>query len=215
MRGGVVQGQVEGSVVTPANKLDRAVRQEVGHIAGLVHRNVSLMQIQLPGRCAVAEVIHCAAQNAVKFIEAMSHWTVLGKETQMPLADQSGGVARRLKERGWCGVLWRKTHAVSVYQRLLQADGKPSGVSSGHKGDPGRAADRCRGVVTGEAESFTSQPINIRSAIVRPAVAAQIAISEVIGEYEQNVRSSGPGHRSRGSAVAAAAAKLLWRKLRR
>ena len=46
---GVVQGQVKGIGVTPANKLDRAVRQQVGHIPGLVHGDVSLMQIQLAG----------------------------------------------------------------------------------------------------------------------------------------------------------------------
>ena len=44
---GVVQGQVKGSVLAPADKLDRAVRQQVGHVPGLIHRDVALVQIQL------------------------------------------------------------------------------------------------------------------------------------------------------------------------
>ena len=76
---------------------------------------------------------------------------------------------------------------IAVAQRLDQPDGKTGGIAPGHEGHAGRATDRAGGVVAGKAKSLAGEPIEVRRTIVRPAVAAQIAVPQVVGEYEEDV----------------------------
>ena len=139
------------------------------------------------------EVVHAAAQDPVELIEAVPDGPVLREIAQVPLADQRRRVARPLEQRCRGGMLRREPDTVvAVGERLGQPDGKASGISAGHEGDPGRGADRGRGVVAGEAESFPGEPIEMGRAIVRPAVAAQVAIAEVVRQNKQDVGRPGP-----------------------
>ena len=88
-----MQSEVERGGVAPTDVLKGPLRQQVGHVAGLIHRDIPLVEIEFPGGFAVAEVVDAAAQNAIKLIEAMSERAVLGEEAEVPLADQRGFVA--------------------------------------------------------------------------------------------------------------------------
>jgi len=101
---------------------------------------------------------------------------------------------------------------IAVAQRVDQPDGKTGGIAPGHEGHAGRATDRAGGVVAGKAKSLAGEPIEVRRTIVRPAVAAQIAVAQVVGENENDVgrpvaRRAEPGDRGKGRGPEAAPEK--------
>ena len=93
-----MQGEVEGGRMTPLDVLNRAIGEEVGHVPGLIHRDVALMEVQRAGRCAMAEVVDPAAQNPIELIEAVLEGAVLWEIAQVPLADQRRIVARAFED---------------------------------------------------------------------------------------------------------------------
>ena len=59
----------------------------------------------------------------------------------------------------------------------------------------GRRADRIRGAEIGEAHAFGGEPVEVRRANLR-AVAAQVAIAEIVTEDENNVGRLAPERRA-------------------
>jgi hypothetical protein len=74
-----------------------ALCQEVGQVARLAHFDLTLVEVELPGGLSMGEVVDPAAQNAVELVEAVLRGAVLGKEPEVPLADQRGLVAGKLE----------------------------------------------------------------------------------------------------------------------
>ena len=183
-----MQGKVERGGVPPTDIPNGALRQQVGHVAGLVHRDVSLVEVEFAGGFAMGEVIDRAAQNAVELVEAVPDGAVLGEKAEVPLADQRGLVPSQLKAGCHGGVLgWQADGFVAVTERFHEADGQAGGVPPGHQGDACWGAHGGRGVVAREAESVAGEPVDMGGAIVRPAVAAQVPVAEVVGEDEHDV----------------------------
>ena len=83
---------------------------------------------------------------------------------------------------------WQADGFVTVPERLHKADGEAGGYRPVMQGHTCRGAHSGGGVVAREAESLPGEAVDMCGAIVRPAVAAQIPVAEVVGENEQNVR---------------------------
>src|SRR5918995_5861618 len=113
------------------------------------------MEVQFARGLPVAEVVDPAAQNSIELIETVPDRAVLREKAQVPLADQSGFVARLLEQRGRGRMLRRQSHTlVAGTERLSQANRKAGRVSPRHEGHSGRSTDCSGGGVSGERQSF-------------------------------------------------------------
>jgi len=110
---------------------------------------------------------------------------------EMPLADQRCVVAVLLQQRGDGRVLGRQpdVRRRRAPQRLFETDGKTLRIPAGDVGAAGRRADRRGSVRAREHDAFFGEGIERRGLVVRAAVAAQIAVAEIVGEDEHDIRA--------------------------
>src|SRR5438128_3078689 len=62
------------------------------------------------------------------------------------------------------------------------------GMQTSHQSAPGRRANRSAGVALGETHALRSQTINIRRVYHFLPVASEVAVTEVVSQYENDVR---------------------------
>ena len=76
----------------------------------------------------------------------------------------------------------------------------PLGIAAGQEGRPGGSADRGGDHEVRELPSLAGQPVEVGRADRFGAVAAQVAVAEVVGEDQEHVgrRCLGGGHRQAG-----------------
>ena len=117
-------------------------------------------------------------------------------EAEMPLADASGDVARPLEQRGERQASLFDQQRVVGPDRAVARPGAPAIAASQQVVAAGRA-DRRRRVPLGESHPFPRQPVDVRRPDLRRAIAADIAVAEVVGENNDDV---GPPFRGRGKA---------------
>ena len=106
----------------------------------------------------------------------------------MPLADKRGGVVR-LQGLGDGDFTGRQTRGVRGLDDFMRKPGA-NGVTAGQQASAGRRADVCRGVEIREAHAFQGHSVKIGRPDVRPAIAADIAEPEVVGQDDDHVRLS-------------------------
>ncbi len=87
----------------------------------------------------------------------------------------------------------RRQAQVPQAQRLLQPDLQPVLVTAGHQADPGGRADRGVGIGLHEAQTLGCEAVDVRRLVVRPAVAADVGVAEVVGQQEDDVGLARPG----------------------
>ena len=116
--------------------------------------------------------------------------TELRSPPEMPLADEGRVVAVLPDERGNRRMAWRQPGSGRAFsrQRLLQPDFQPLRIASGDKRAPRRRADRRRGVGTRELDALLREPIEVGRLVIGAAVAAQIAVAQIVREDEEDVR---------------------------
>ncbi len=107
---------------------------------------------------------------------------------QAPLAEEGRRVARVLEEVGERALalaqgLDREGPAAGVAPHAGVA-----GVAPGHEHGARGRADRRAGVEVGEAQALGGQPVEVRRANELLAVGADVAVAEVVGEDEDDVR---------------------------
>ncbi len=108
-------------------------------------------------------------------------------ETEMPLADGAGRVARLLQERGDRRRAGRNRKG-HVPRRNARAGLLPPRVRAGENGATRRRAGRSRRMGVGVAKPFLREPIKIRRAGMFRAVAGKIAVADVVCQDQHDVR---------------------------
>ena len=100
---------------------------------------------------------------------------------QSPFADGRRFVGGGLQEFRHGQVLRRQRHA------RVSANARMSGVPTGHQAATRGRADGASGIALSEAHSFLRQPIYVRSPNLLLAVTAEVAITKVVRQNENDV----------------------------
>ena len=112
-------------------------------------------------------------------------------EPQVPLADEAGGIARTLQHRGQ-GVAAGADQRGRVARQDFRSRCAP-GVIAGQKGVARRGAGGRGGMRPGEPRAARREPIDVRRPDPGRTVAAEVAIAEVVGIDEDDVRAARGG----------------------
>ena len=93
VRGVVGDLEEERLVLVVVDELHRPVGDQIGHVAFGLHRRAVLVEIGLSLLIGVLVVVHQPRQEAPEVVEAVRVRAELRLVAQVPLADESGGVA--------------------------------------------------------------------------------------------------------------------------
>ena len=136
-------------------------------------------------------------QEAEEVIESLPGRLAGGAvHSQSPFADNGGFVADRLERLCDRVVLRPKGKLAAETVRpgfVVAADGAVTGVKTGHQRGPGRCANGTPGVVIGEHHPPLGEAVDIGRDEFGLAVAAQVAVSQIVGQNVDDVRFSRPG----------------------
>jgi len=140
----------------------------------------------------VREVIDRAAQHSEELVEAVARWIELGFPTEVPLADQRGLVARAAQQRRDRRMSVRDPDLRrSPAERLLETHAQALRITARDERAARGRADRCGCVVARELEPLSREPVEYRRLVVGAAIAAQVAVAEVVGQDEHHVGPRG------------------------
>src|SRR5207245_2708757 len=115
--------------------------------------------------------------------------------TLVPLADQGGRVAGGLKAGGdrRLGDRQALAGAAEGDDGRVELVAEPLLVSAGEEPGPRRRADRAGDVTALAANAGIREGVEVRRGHLRAAVEADVAIAEVVGEEDDDVRAVGGG----------------------
>ena len=105
------------------------------------------------------------------------------RRAEPPFADHRGAIARRPQHLGDRDVFGPQRNVLAV-----AANPGVTGVQPGHQRRPRRRADRAARVVLREPDAFAREPIERRRLEPRLPVGAEIAVAEIVGLNQQDVR---------------------------
>jgi hypothetical protein len=114
--------------------------------------------------------------------------------TDAPFAEHGGGVAGLLEHFGDGEVAGLQEFFVS----LVAADAGVAGVEACHQRAAGRGADGAAGVDLGEAGTFGGHAVDVWRLDFLLAVAAEVAVAEIVGEDEDDVGRAALGENRDG-----------------
>jgi hypothetical protein len=130
--------------------------------------------------------------------------------SEMPLADDGGGVSRRLQDLGQSDLLGRKAsvEASEPDQRVLPAawhldhviHARTNGVPSGEPSGAGGRAVRRRRVAVRKDEPLRRETIQVGSGDGSAPVGPEITRTEIVEKDEDHVGAGGPAVGHRGDA---------------
>ena len=120
---------------------------------------------------------------------------IVGPHAQMPLADGPGGVAAFLEQFGQRHFAVRQMprRAIAQHAKLFVAHAAADRIPSGQQRRAAGRADFGRRVEIGEPHPLGRHAIQVRRADAGMPVAAQIAVAQVVGQDENDVRMFGIG----------------------
>lgn len=129
---------------------------------------------------------------AVESIKALGHGGSAGVGgSQTPFSESAGGVSGFFEDfgngQGFIGDGPLAGELATILGISVASDFGVSQMLSGHQDAAGRGTDGGPGVVVGEADSLLGQLINVGRFDFLLSVGTQFAISEVIGEDEDDV----------------------------
>ena len=119
-----------------------------------------------------------------------------GPEPEVPLADDPRRVARPLQHRGQ-GLAPRLDDEGGIARQDARPLPSP-GIFPREQGVSRRRAGRRRGVRVGEPQALPRQPVDVRRADPRRPVAADVAVAQVVGIDEDDIRRIGGSRRTSG-----------------
>ena len=120
----------------------------------------------------------------------------IGIVTEPPLADESGAVAGGFEQGGHGGFAGAEGLGHGVIASGIAPHGGVAGVLSGHEHGAGRGADGTSGIKLRETQAFRSHAVEVGGADFWLPITTQFAVSEIVGENEQDVgffRQGGTG----------------------
>ena len=164
------------------------------HLVVVLHEPVRLVQVREPVEDPVEAVEAALARPGVTR-SGIGAVRVLG---QVPLAHHEGGVAGSAVRLGRGGDVGRELHRVAGEPGIAVRDvahAGPMRVHAGQQRRPRRRAHRRR-VVVGEPQPALGEGIQVRRGDLG-AVAAEVAVAEVVGEDDHDVRRTGRRRRWR------------------
>ncbi len=165
-------------------------------------------RIAVGGEVFLPTVRTAAVDAALVHVEALVlRPPALG--TEVPLAGEEGGVSRLLQHLGEGHFLQRETVGVGrgkqlrVALPLVRRERSSDVVSDagalrplpGDEGRPRRRADRTGRVGVREAHALRGEAIEVGCLVKGAAVAAEIALPEVVGDEEDDAGTVGRGER--------------------
>ncbi len=126
-------------------------------------------------------------EEAEPFVKTLTVWNAQGAGfSQTPLANGCRPIARLLQNLRNRDVIGLKGDSPAAAR--VVTDTGVSRMHPGHQAASRRSTDRAARVRLGETDSFRRHAIDVRSREFSLTVAAQIAITKVVGEDEDDVR---------------------------
>ena len=144
-----------------------------------------------PGCCERIQIEIAAVQESEVLVEATRHRMLRLGRAEVPLADHAGGVAALLEVVRQHALVERRA------ETFLGRSGDAAGVelvaeallvAPGHETGARRTAHRRGDVALGEARSALGDGVDVRRPRGGAAVGADVAVPEVVGEDDDQVR---------------------------
>src|SRR5262245_16952871 len=110
---------------------------------------------------------------------------------QAPLANKARHITERLEQTGDGDVL------LAQRDKRVAADGAVAGVLAGHEGAAAGSADGAAGVKLRELHPRGGQLVDVRRLDLVLAIAAEVAIAQIVGKDEDDVRLAFLARRAR------------------
>jgi hypothetical protein len=157
-----------------------------------------------------ARVHVVAVRDAEVTVEAAAGGQVGRRASEVPLADAHGAVAGALEHVGEGRLV--ETEAIRVLREEDARDADARGVAAGQERGARRRTDGVRGAEIGEAHALGGHAVEVGGADAR-AVAAEIAVAEIVAEDEDDVGGPrrGGAERARGDGSRRGAEKASAR----
>src|SRR4029079_19548563 len=181
MGDGVVQIEEERPPVRALDERGRFLREEIVHVVVIDVRldplRVAIEVVgELPVRVAMIE-------EAERVVEALLvRLSCRTRPPESPLADDRGAIARIVQRHRAREVLFAKRNLT------VAANPRVSRMEAGHQRRPRRRAHGAARVVLGEADPFARESIDPGRLDLRLPVRAQIAVAEIVGLDDEDVR---------------------------
>ncbi len=142
------------------------------------------------GRILPSRVVHVVAVGDPEVaIEPMPRGQIPRQVPEVPLADASRLVAAGLERLGERQLL--RLDAILAVREQHPREPGPNLVPSSEQGGPRRRAHRRRHVELGQLYAFGRHPIEVRRLNPCRAEAPEIAVAQVVGEKQHDVRRAG------------------------
>ena len=188
MRHAVWQIEQERPLAVFADELHRLFRVPPGE-RGLFHWRFDHFVIPIqPQRRDVHHLHVVAVEQPVEIVESVLVRPVLRKVSQVPFADAGGLVASRfhcLRKRDF------RTGDAKMLSRYQHPNKSGThGISAGKQCRTRRSACR-HGVEFGEPRAFVGHAVQARSRIRPVAVTTQVAVAQVVGKQNHEIRGAG------------------------
>jgi hypothetical protein len=130
--------------------------------------------------------------EAEEFIEAVVNREKRRVMTEVPFAENGGGVTFLLHQFGERHFVFVKTHFSIWAEGTLNADA--IGIATSEEGGAGSGADRLSDVKAGKTAAFAGEAIEVRGFDVFGAKGGDVGIAKVISEDQDDVwRAIGGG----------------------
>ncbi len=197
MHAEVREVQEEGMRAVPLHEVDREVGEEVGEVGALRDRDLG---VRREGE------VPALGHDGLR--EAVIARVVPGAVAQVPLAEQSGRVARRRElvgegghAIGEAGAILGNGHRPPVGRAALErTDGVHAGARGtlpAHQGGAGRRAVLAM-VVMQESHPLRGQRVDVRGLVVARAHAPEVGPTKIIRQDEDDVGRGGRHRRVPG-----------------
>jgi hypothetical protein len=139
-------------------------------------------------RIKVRIVVHGAPAEAKEVIITALKRTEFRQSAEMPLANQTGAIARLLQQRRQGRMIRRQADIRATCPWLLEPKPQPILVATGDQRETCRGADGRIGVTLKEAHSSGGDLINIGRGEVATSITGHVGIAEVVSQNEDDVR---------------------------
>lgn len=176
------------------DEADGATRDLIGQVTGGRDRRRILEEIRRAGPDArdlrpVRVVRVGAAEEPVELVEPVGVRSELGLPAEVPLSHESSRIALRFEQRGQ-----RRSQRGQAAVPIRRGNGehpfepRALRVVPADQGGTGGRADRAIGVGVGQADAFAGEAVDVGCADIRRAVAADVAVPQIVHHDEDDVR---------------------------
>src|SRR6185295_17687678 len=178
--------------------VDRLRGEQIGDVA-VIGQDPFLVDDRARIVLAVAEVIRIATVHPEEPVVTALQGSELRRLPQVPLAEQRGSITGFAQQRGQRRDVGGQANGLFVFERerLIEADAQSARFAARDQGYAGGRAHAGARVGLGEQHPLARDGIDARRREL-PPVAAQVGITEIVREHENDVRA-----RARGGGTAA------------